>query len=210
MGALTDRVPKPLLKVGGRTMIERHLLALAQAGCRDVVVNVAHLGAVISDTLGDGAAFGVRIRYSDEGDEPLETAGGVVKALPLLGDQPFVLLSADTITDYPLPPAVPASGFLARLVLVPNPAHHPQGDFGLKEGRLTPGKGHRFTYSGIGVYRPQMFADLKPGRRPLRAVLAAAVRLGLVEGELYRGAWFDAGTPQRLTEASAWAAAGFS
>ncbi len=201
MRPLTDTTPKPLLPVGGRPLIEWHLQALAEAGFRDVVINHAWLGAQIEQRLGNGERFGLRIRYSPEPAGALETAGGIVNALPLLGDGPFVVINGDIWTDYPLAQLPRSLGEdLAHLVLVDNPPQHPQGDFVLQEGRVVADAEPCLTFSGIGVYAPQLFAGLEPGVRPLAPLLRAAMGEQRVGGEHYRGRWFDIGTPERLAE----------
>ncbi len=201
MRPLTDTTPKPLLAVGGRPLIEWHLQALAEAGFRDVVINHAWLGAQIEQRLGNGERFGLRIRYSPEPAGALETAGGIVNALPLLGDGPFAVINGDIWTDYPLAQLPRSLGEdLAHLVLVDNPPHHPQGDFALQGGRVVADAEPRLTFSGIGVYAPQLFAGLEPGVRPLAPLLRAAMAERRVGGEHYRGRWFDIGTPERLAE----------
>lgn len=200
MRPLTDAVPKPLLEAGGHGLIEYHLHALAQAGVIDVVINHAHLGAQIEARLGDGARYGVRIAYSPEGERGLETGGGILRALPLLGAAPFVVVNADIWTDYPFARLPREPEAQAHLVLVPNPAHHPHGDFTLVDRRVGNATASRYTYSGIGVYRPEFFADCLPGVFPLAPLLRAAADRGAVTGELYDGGWMDIGTPQRLAE----------
>jgi len=200
MRPLTDHTPKPLLTAGGRPLIEYHLDALARAGLRDVVVNLAHLGDRIRAALGNGARYGLRIRYSDEGEQALETGGGIMRALDLLDDAPFAVVNADVYTDYPyagLPAAPPG---LAHLVLVDNPVHHAQGDFALDHGMVRSAGEARFTYSGIGVYRPALFDGCLPGVFPLAPVLRGAMDAGQVSGEHYGGRWVDVGTPERLNE----------
>lgn len=195
---LTDRVPKPLLRVRGAALIEHHLDALARAGFGEVVINTAWLGEQIEAALGNGGAYGVSIRYSREPPGALDTGGGIRHALPLLGDEPFAVINADIHTDYdyarllrPLPDDAEAS-----LVLVPNPSRHPQGDFGLDNGRVTATP--RYTFSGIGVYRPGPFAEYGADRFGLAALLRPMIAAGRVAGELYEGTWFDAGTPEVL------------
>ena len=210
MRPLTDRVPKPLLPVGDRTLIEHHIARLAAAGITELVINLSHLGDLIRDAIGDGARLGVSIAYSDEGHAPLETGGGIVKALPLLGQAPFLVINGDVWTDYPLgtlPHVIEAE---AHLVLVDNPAHHPQGDFVLRAGRVaTAGVGHRLTFSGVGVYAPALFAGCRPGRFALAPLLRAAMDRGAVTGEHYGGYWLDVGTPARLQELQRRLGAGF-
>ncbi len=200
MRPLTDHTPKPLLKAGGRCLIEHHLTALARAGFTDIVVNHAHLGAQIEQTLGDGSGYGMRITYSPEGDKALETGGGIFRALPLLGDGPFIVVNGDVWTDYPFAQLPREPQGFAHLVLVDNPSHHPQGDFALVGSRVTSSGAARLTFSGIGVYRPELFADCEPGIFPLAPLLRRAMEAGQVTGEHYRGRWLDIGTPQRLEE----------
>jgi MurNAc alpha-1-phosphate uridylyltransferase len=200
MGALTAHEPKPLLAVGSSTLIERHLEKLAAAGLRDVVINLSYLGARIRERLGDGGRYGVAIAYSDEGEPPLETAGGIVHALPLLGAERFLLVNSDVYTDLDLR-AFAEGAQASTLLLVPNPAHNVRGDFGLDErGRATADE-PKLTYGGVAVLETQLFADLAPGRRPLKPVLDAAIARGALRGQFYDGVWIDVGTPERLEEA---------
>jgi N-acetyl-alpha-D-muramate 1-phosphate uridylyltransferase len=201
MKPLTDRTPKPLLTVAGKPMIEYHIEALAAAGVRDIVINLAWLGAQIRSALGDGSRFGVRIDYSDEGDAALETGGGVFKALPFLGDQPFVVVSGDVFTEYPLGDCMKklSASDVAHFVLVPNPDFHTRGDFALADGRLVD-RGERYTYANIGVFRPEFFAGCQPGRFPLAPLMFDWIRKGRVSGELYRGGWHNVGTPRQLEQ----------
>ena len=242
MRPLTDHTPKPLLTAGGRRLIEYHIDALVAAGMREIVINHAHLGRQIEETLGDGSRYGAQISYSPEG-EALETGGGIFKALPLLGDAPFVVVNGDIWTDYPyaqLPetlhgmaaaPALPATApcvalppasmpspaptalmhpCMAHLVLVDNPAHHPGGDFALRIGNnVVPGTNNVYdpmpgeralTFSGIGVYHPELFAGCIPGKFQLAPLLRQAMRQQAVTGVHYTGHWMDIGTPQRLDE----------
>lgn len=195
---LTDRLPKPLIEVGGRPLIVHHLLALRAAGVEEVVINLGWLGAKLRAALGDGRAWGLRLYYSDEGERPLETAGGIARALDRLGPAPFIVVNGDVYTDYPFArlPAEPAG--LAHLVLVDNPPHHPGGDFALNAGRVTADSNPRLTYAGIGVFRPALFADLPPGPQPLAPLLRRAMAAGQVSGEHWRGLWCDVGSPERL------------
>jgi N-acetyl-alpha-D-muramate 1-phosphate uridylyltransferase len=200
---LTDTTPKPLIEVGGRTLIERHLDALKRAGVSEVLINLSHLGERIRAHLGDGRAHGVAIHYSDEGTPALETAGGVRRALEWFGDASFLLIASDTLSDIDLLNlrTRPSGRDLAHLVLVDNPPHHPTGDFGCVRGRATLGGFERYTYSGVGVYAPALFRDLPDGRYPLRPMLDDAIRRGLISAEVHRGLWLDVGTPERLAEA---------
>jgi MurNAc alpha-1-phosphate uridylyltransferase len=199
MRPLTDATPKPLLVAGGRRLIEHQLDALARAGIRDVVINHAHLGAQIEATLGDGSAYGLRLRYSREG-EALETGGGIFRALPLLGADPFLVVNGDVWTDCDLGRLQLGAEDLAHLVLVDNPPHHPQGDFALRDGRVSADGPCRLTFSGIGAYRPALFAGCRPGRFPLAPLLRAAMARHAVGGERHAGRWMDIGTPERLAE----------
>lgn len=204
MRPLTDRHPKPLLRAGGRSLLAWHLERLAAAGFREVVINLAWLGAQIRETVGDGSRWGVRVAYSDEGDHALETAGGIRRALPLLGRrEPFLVINGDIWCDYPLARAALPAGRLAHLVLVPNPAHNPGGDFGLEGEEANPCGDPAHTFSGIGVYRAALFDDVGAGAQPLAPLLARAAAQHRVSAEFWRGQWFDAGTPQRLRELDA-------
>jgi len=198
MRPLTDATPKPLLRIGGQTLIERHILALARAGITELVINHAHLGGQIVAALGDGRAYGVAIRYSDEDGAALETGGGIFRALPLLGEAPFLVVNADIWTDYPFAGLPADLTGLAHLVMVDNPEHHADGDFSLSGGRLAQRGPAMLTFSGIGIYRPELFAGCSPGAFPLAPLLRRAMDDGQVSGEHYRGGWFDIGTPARL------------
>ncbi|HKL49986.1 MAG TPA: nucleotidyltransferase family protein [Wenzhouxiangellaceae bacterium] len=199
MRPLTDRIPKPLLEAGGKPLIVHQIERLRAAGIGQLVINLAWRGAMIEDALGDGAALGVQIRYSREPEGALETAGGIRHALSLLGDDPFLVINSDVHCDFPLAGLTAmAPATHAHLVLVDNPAHHPQGDFALSRGRVLLAGEPRFTYSGIAVFRPAMFAGLSPGFRKLRPVLEKAIAANRVSGEHHAGTWFDIGTPERL------------
>jgi MurNAc alpha-1-phosphate uridylyltransferase len=198
MRPLTDRIPKPLVPVAGKPLIEYHLEKLARAGIRDVVINLAYRGAQIREALEDGSRFGVRISYSDEGPEPIETGGGIFKALPLLGPQ-FIVVNGDVWTDLDFGTLRPLGGEAhARLVMVPTPPHVARGDFGLDGEHLVERETNRFTYSGIGVFSPRLFAGCEPGKFPLLPLLKRAIGAGRLLGEVYRGKWSDVGTPERL------------
>jgi len=198
MRPLTDKTPKPLLKVGGIPLIVWHIERLAHDGFKEIVINVAHLGDQIMEVLGDGSEWGVSIHYSDEQEEGcLESAGGIIKALPLLGDETFLLLNADIFTDYEfLEHRKLAEGILAHLVLIPNPEHNPDGDFALDGNRVVDTK--QYTYSGIGYYSPKLFEGVAYGKRSTIPLLRSAMKEGRVTGELYEGEWLDIGTPERL------------
>lgn len=203
MRPLTDVMPKPMIPVAGRPLIEYHLAALAAAGVREVVINLGWLGARLCETLGTGDAYGLSIAWSDEGWPALETGGGVFRALPLLGEAPFLLLNGDVYCDAPLAAltakaaALPADD-LAHLLLVPNPAHNPRGDFGLAGGRVIPACAESHTFSGLSVIRPSLFDGCTDGPFPLAPLLRAAAVRGQVSGEIHGGLWSDVGTPQRL------------
>ena len=215
MRPLTDVTPKPLLTVAGRPLIEHHIVRLRDAGVTEIVVNVSYLGQQLVEFLGDGSRWGVELTASKEA-APLETAGGVVQALPCLGDQPFLLVNGDIYTDFPFAKLrevslISGGGYL---ILVANPPHHPEGDFCLhghrlacvednaSEGEAAEGI-QSLTYSGIGLYDPQLFAAEAPGKNPLRPLLDRAVAGALLRGELYSGVWEDIGTPERLASINA-------
>ncbi len=200
MRPLTDATPKPLLEVRGKPLIVWLIEALAHAGIRDIVINHAHLGSMIEAALGDGGRFGTRIAYSPE-REALETAGGIARALPFLGTTPFLAVNGDIFCDFDFAtlPAAALGADAAHLVLVPNPAHHPQGDFSLERGRAGAQGQPRWTFSGIGLYRPEFFASVVPGSKAqLVTLLRAAIAEGKVGAQIHRGAWHDVGTPERL------------
>lgn len=202
MGDLTSTTPKPLLRVGGEALIERQLRALHAVGIVDAVINLSYLGEQIRNLVGDGSSYGLRVSYSQEPPEPLEAAGGIVQALPLLGDEPFLLTNADVVSDFELARLIrePLEG-LGTLVLVPNPSHNPGGDFGLAGGgRLTPGP-PRLTYAGVARFAPELFAGLAPGRRALKPVLDRGIKAGQLCGVRHDGFWLDVGTPERLAMA---------
>ncbi|WP_434457795.1 nucleotidyltransferase family protein [Stutzerimonas urumqiensis] len=200
MRPLTLHTPKPLIPVAGMPLIEHHLRSLGRAGFTEVIINHAWLGQQIEDHLGDGARFGLSIRYSAEG-EPLETGGGIFNALPLIGAAPFLVINGDIWTDFD--PAVlrrPLEG-LAHLVLVDNPPHHPQGDFSLSQGRVVFAGDSALTYSGIAVLHSALFEGCEPGAFKLAPLLRKAIARGQVSGEHHSGAWVDVGTPERLAQA---------
>jgi len=202
MGQLTLEQPKPLLSLGTETLIGRHLRRLAEAGIDEVVINLSYRGDAIREALGEMSAWGQTILYSDEGEAPLETAGGIVRALPLLGSEPFLVVSADVVTALDFATLACAAG-LGLLVLVPNPAHHATGDFGLTDAGELTRRPPLLTYSGIAMLDPSLFEGLGPGVRPLRAVFDAAIAERTLRGVLFQGLWRDVGTPQRLAEARA-------
>jgi MurNAc alpha-1-phosphate uridylyltransferase len=210
MRPLTDRTPKPLLPVGGKPLIVWHLEKLAAAGVHYVVINTSHLAEQFPDTLGDGSRWGLRIRYAYEGPTPLETGGGMLNALPLLGTEPFIAVNGDIWTDADFTALPDAPRGLAHLLLVDNPVQHPGGDFVLDDGAVRDHGEPRLTFSGVGVYRREVLdgwrdviggasgADGVPPRFRLVPLLRAAMERGLVSGSHHRGKWTDVGTPERL------------
>ncbi len=198
MRPLTDHTPKPLLEVGGKSLIEHHIIRLRSAGITRLVINHAHLGEQIVASLGDGSALGVDIHYSPEPAGALETGGGIKHALPLLGESPFLVINGDVWSDYPYTNMQLDTDKCAHLVLVDNPQHNPQGDFGLIGGRVLDTAQQRLTFSGIGVYHPRLFDAAADAAFPLAPLLRAAMQRGEVSGEYYSGQWIDIGTPQRL------------
>lgn len=204
MRPLTDTMPKPLLPAGGKALLQYHIESLVAAGMTQIVINLAWKGEQIRQALGDGSRFGAAIVYSDEGDAALETGGGIFKALSLLTPDPFVVISGDVWTDYPVARAaeVLRGNDVAHFVLVPNPEFHARGDFGLRDGRLTD-EGNRFTYANIGVFRSEFFGGCKPGKFALAPLMYDWIRKNRVSGELYAGRWRNVGTPAQLTELDA-------
>jgi N-acetyl-alpha-D-muramate 1-phosphate uridylyltransferase len=201
MGALTARRPKPLLKIAGESLIERHVRRLARCGIEQVVVNLSYRGEQIRERLGAGERLGLSIAYSEEGEPPLETAGGIVRALPFLGTSPFLLVNADVFTDFDFGALLAARR--PSLVLVPNPPHHPRGDFGLDEAGFVRAEPPLYTYAGIALLDPSLFAGLSDGRRALKPVLDLSIARRELGGLLHRGLWIDVGTPERLAAARA-------
>jgi MurNAc alpha-1-phosphate uridylyltransferase len=196
---ITDSLPKPLVGIAGQPLIVYHLEALARAEVRDVVINLSWLGDKIRGALGDGSRYGVRITYSEEGPVPLETGGGIYRALPLLGPAPFLVVNSDVWTDVDFSRVLTLEEDAdARLLLAPNPPHHPRGDFGLEGDFVVEREVGRFTYTGIGVYRPELFAGCTPGKFPLLPLLQRAIAARRLRGEVYRGEWLDIGSPDRL------------
>jgi N-acetyl-alpha-D-muramate 1-phosphate uridylyltransferase len=199
MRPLTDTLPKPLLEVHGKPLIVWHLEKLAKSGFKDIVINIAHLGFKIPETLGDGSKYGVNITYSDEQNEgALESAGGIVKALPLLGDEPFLVVNGDVFCDYNFNADFDIGDKLAHLILVPNPEHNPNGDFGLKDALVLNNDKTKYTFSGIGYYSPKLFSELAYGKSALTPLLREKIKNEKINGELYKNMWHDIGTPQRL------------
>ena len=198
MRPLTDHIPKPLLKVGGKPLIVWHLERLAAAGFKEVVINHAHLGQQIEAALGDGSQWGLSIQYSPE-KVALETAGGIANAMPLLGDAPFLVVNGDVFADIDFGALKLTVPNLAHLVMVDNPPQHAAGDFALCDGRIYAGDDEKLTFSGIGVYHPSLFAGIAQGdAAKLAPLLRTAMMQGLVSGSHHQGAWHDIGTPERL------------
>ena len=197
---LTDSLPKPLVPVAGKPLIEYHLEGLALGGFREIVINQGHLGDLLKERVGDGGRWGVNIHWSDEQPEALETGGGIFKALPLLGNGPFLVVNGDIWTTYPLARLRAVKCDHAHLVMVPNPVHNPEGDFALRGAVLMPSGNPKLTFSGIGVYHPRLFADCSPGKFPLAPILQQAMEAHIVTGERFDGPWNDAGTMERLSQ----------
>ena len=198
MRPLTDSVPKPLLEIRGKPLIVYHLEKLSRLGVRDVVINLAWLGDRIRATLGDGARWNLHIQYSDEGAEALETGGGIFKALPLLGAAPFLVVNADVFSDFDFAMLHIEPDALAHLLLVPNPPQHRNGDFALNEGRIQQQGSSRWTYSGFGLFRPELFQGCRPGKFALLPLFQKAMREQRLHGQSYAGLWNDVGTVERL------------
>jgi len=196
---ITDNIPKPLVEVKGKSLIQYHIEALVKAGFTDLVVNHAWHGNKIEEALGDGGRFGARIHYSAEGTA-LETGGGIFKALPFLGDEPFLVVNGDVFTDYPFARLVNQPSKLLHLVLVNNPPHNTKGDFSLNGNMLQRVQDTTYTFSGIGVYSPDVFKDSKPGKFPLAPLLYQAIDDQVATGEFYDGIWEDVGTIERLNK----------
>ncbi len=200
MRPLTDNVPKPLLEIAGKALIVYQIEALELAGVKDIVINTGHLGEQIQYELGTGTSFGVDILYSDEGENILETAGGIIQALPLLGEDPFIATNADIFTDFDYRSLPSEPDFDAHLVLVDNPPHNPTGDFAFENGRVIEQGSQKLTYSGIGVFYPHFFENCNPGRAPLAPLLHKFAQEKRLSGQYFTGLWNDIGTPARLEE----------
>jgi len=202
MGDLTSALPKPLLEVDGRPLIEHTIARLSDSGITNLVVNLAYRGDQIREYLGDGSRHGVSIHYSTEPAGALDTGGGIAAALDLLGPDPFLAVNSDVWTSFDFATLAPPRG-LAHLVLVPNPVHNPEGDFCLIDGKMVGAGSPMMTFSGIGVYRPQLFTAHEPGQRfALAPVLRAAIDDDQASGQLFEGCWVDVGTPDRLRHAN--------
>jgi MurNAc alpha-1-phosphate uridylyltransferase len=203
MRPLSDTTPKPLLRLREKMLIEHHIEKLAAIGVREIVINTSHLAEQFPAALGDGSRWGTTIRYSYEGERPLETGGGIKQALPLLGGAPFIVVSADIVSDYDYAKLPDAPKGLAHLVMVANPSFHPRGDFWLDGDRLNEdGAGERLTFANIGVYRPELVADESSTHFRLLPHFQRAMREGKLSGERFDGYWTNIGTPEQLREAS--------
>lgn len=200
MRPLSDTMPKALLEVSGVSLLERHLERLARAGVTTVVINLGWLGDMIVERIGDGNRFDLQVVYSPEYDPVLETGGGIRRALPLLGNEPFWVINADVFSDLELPPVDLPATCLGHLILVPTPRHKARGDFDLVAGNVRNGANPLYTFSGMALYRPELFASTEPGRFPLAPLLRQAADRGLLEAQVYDGVWDDVGTCQRLSE----------
>lgn len=199
---LTDALPKALVEVRGRSLLERHLQLLCNAGISVVVINLGWLGEEIVRRVGSGKRFGLEIVYSPEGDNILETGGGIHKALPVLGEAPFAVVNADILTDMPLPQLALPAGVLGHLVMVPTPDYRQNGDFDLVNGLVRNSASPSLTFSGVAIYRPEFFDGCEAGRFPLAPLLREAADAGQLSGEVYSGLWMDVGTPERLRAAN--------
>lgn len=201
MRPLTDHTPKPLLPVADKPLIVHTINQLVSAGYTDIVINHARFGQQIVDKLGVGKALGANIAYSSEGDEPLETAGGIINALPLLGNEPFLVVNGDIATDFPFVDLRNINVDLAHIVLIDNPPHNPKGDFALENsGNVSEIGDNCLTFSGIGLYHPDLFKDIPPGKSKLAPLIRKAMATNQVTGQYYQGFWMDIGTPERLKE----------
>jgi MurNAc alpha-1-phosphate uridylyltransferase len=198
MRPLTDATPKPLLRAGGRALIEYHLDALSAAGIKDIVINLGWLGDKLRQEIGNGNRYGVTIEYSHESPEPLETGGGIFRALPLLGADAFWVVNGDVWTDFAFTDGAVRVGDLGKLILVANPEHNQAGDFALEGDRISNSGAQMLTYSGIAVLRPELFAGQQDGIWPLAPLLRDAADRSILAGEHFTGRWMDTGTPERL------------
>jgi len=195
---LTDTIPKALVEVHGQSLLERHLENFCNAGIKNVVINLGWLGEQIVERVGSGSEYGLNVIYSDEGDNILDTGGGIYRALQLLGSEPFLVVNADTYTDMPVPKITLADKALGYLVLVPKPGYRAVGDFDLDNGLVRNGEAPAHVYSGVAMYRREFFADCKPGRFSIVPMMREAADAGRLRGSLYDGVWADVGTPERL------------
>ena len=203
MRPLTDVLPKPMIAVAGKPLIQHHIENLRGAGVHDFVINLGWRGEKIREALADGGELGVHIRYSEEGWPALESGGGIFHALPLLGPDPFIVVNGDVYVNYPWPRLLECArnmpaGDLTHLVLVPNPAHNPKGDFALHNGRIRNAETERLTFSGLSIHRPEFFTGCSPGHFPLLPLWRTAAQEGRMAGEIHEGLWSDVGTLERL------------
>ena len=203
---LTNNIPKPLINIAGKPLIDHHLERLKTAGFKEIVINLSYLGDKIKAYLGDGQNYGVNINYSIEGNSPLETAGGIIHALPLLGDEPFLVINSDIWCNHSLSFANLSNEKMAHLVLIDNPPHNPKGDFVYELGKVINTGENFLTYSGIGIYHPELFINLPIKKLALAPILRSAVEKELVSAEYFTGNWFDIGTPERLKHADKYVA----
>jgi len=195
---LTDSIPKPLVEVRGKPLIEYHIQALSEAGFKEIIINQGHLGDQLPAAIGDGGRWGIRVHWSDEQPAALETGGGIHKALPLLGSSPFLVVNGDIWTDYPFARLRAVKCDWAHLVMIPNPPQHPAGDFALLNARIRTEGANKLTFSGIGVYHPRLFDGCEAGKFSIVPLLRSAMENHLVTGEKYAGCWEDIGTLERL------------
>jgi len=201
MRPLTDTLPKPLLEVHGKALIIYHIEKLAQNGFKEIIINIAHLGAKIEEVLGDGSQWRVKIFYSDERESgALESAGGIIKALPLLGEETFMVVNGDVFCDYEFDSSFELGEKMAHLILVANPEHNPEGDFGLEGADVFNESENMFTFSGIAYYNPKLFENRELQKAPLAPLLRSAIAKKRISGELFTKKWHDIGTPKRLQE----------
>lgn len=195
---ITDDIPKALVEVGGKSVLEWHLERVSAAGITQVVINLGWHGEQIVERIGRGEQYGIDISYSDEGDEVLETGGGIHKALPLLGDDPFLVVNSDIFTDMPVPAIRLRDEHLGHLVTVPRPGYLEHGDFNIEDGLIRRTENPRYTYAGFAIYRPELFARCEAGRFSVVPLMFAAADAGRLSGSVYEGQWADIGTPERL------------
>jgi N-acetyl-alpha-D-muramate 1-phosphate uridylyltransferase len=196
---ITDQIPKALVEVRDISLLERHLKAVKAAGIENVVINLGWLGELITERVGSGSRYGLSVVYSPEGENVLETGGGIHRALPLLGPEKFLVVNADVFTDMPLPVDLPVDSD-GHLIFIPKPAHKEQGDFDLIHGHVANSENPELTFSGVAIYRPEFFVDCEPGRFPLAPMLRRAADNSRLTGTVYDGVWEDVGTPERLQE----------
>jgi MurNAc alpha-1-phosphate uridylyltransferase len=199
---LTDSLPKSLVEVRGESLLERHLKNIGDAGIEDVVINLGWLGDKIVERVGSGSEYGLNVKYSPEGENILETGGGIHNALPMLGDEPFLVVNADIYTDMPVPDVTLEDNMVGHLVLVRSPSYRDGGDFDIEDGLVQNGVSPSLTFSGVSVYRPEFFDDCKAGRFSIVPMLREAADASHLQGSLYEGLWADVGTPERLQAAN--------